>query len=55
MADLLLELFTEEIPARMQNTAAEDLKRLAEAALKAAEKTREDAWVGWLKAASNAG
>ncbi len=36
MADLLLELFTEEIPARMQNTAAEDLKRLAEAALKAA-------------------
>ena len=36
MADLLLELFTEEIPARMQNTAAEDLKRLAEAAFKAA-------------------
>jgi hypothetical protein len=29
--------------------------REAEAALKAAEKTREDAWVGWLKAASDAG
>ncbi len=28
MADLLLELFSEEIPARMQARAAEDLKRL---------------------------
>ena len=29
--------------------------REAEAALKAAEKTREDAWVAWLKAASDVG
>jgi glycyl-tRNA synthetase beta chain len=28
MADLLIELFSEEIPARMQGKAAEDLKRL---------------------------
>ena len=28
MSDLLLELFSEEIPARMQARAAEDLKRL---------------------------
>ena len=28
MADLLLELFSEEIPARMQARAAEDLKKL---------------------------
>jgi glycyl-tRNA synthetase beta chain len=28
MADLLLELFSEEIPARMQSRAADDLKRL---------------------------
>ncbi|HMD62176.1 MAG TPA: glycine--tRNA ligase subunit beta, partial [Opitutaceae bacterium] len=28
MPDLLLELFSEEIPARMQRQAAEDLKRL---------------------------
>ena len=28
MADLLLEVFSEEIPARMQRQAAEDLKRL---------------------------
>ena len=28
MADLLLELFSEEIPARMQARAAEDLQRL---------------------------
>jgi glycyl-tRNA synthetase beta chain len=36
MAELLLELFSEEIPARMQARAAEDLKRLATDALKAA-------------------
>jgi len=36
MAELLLELFSEEIPARMQSRAAEDLKRLAMDALKAA-------------------
>ncbi|MBL6599680.1 MAG: glycine--tRNA ligase subunit beta, partial [Alphaproteobacteria bacterium] len=28
MAELLLELFSEEIPARMQKRAAEDLKKL---------------------------
>ena len=28
MADLLLELFSEEIPARMQKRAIEDLKKL---------------------------
>ena len=28
MTDFLLELFSEEIPARMQKRAAEDLKRL---------------------------
>ncbi len=36
MAELLLELFSEEIPARMQARAAEDLRRLATEALKAA-------------------
>ena len=36
MAELLVELFSEEIPARMQARAAEDLKRLAVEALKAA-------------------
>ena len=35
MAELLLELFSEEIPARMQNRAAADLRRLAVDALKA--------------------
>ena len=33
MPDLLLELFSEEIPARMQRQAADDLKRLATNAL----------------------
>jgi len=28
MPDLLIELFSEEIPARMQTRAAEDLKKL---------------------------
>jgi glycyl-tRNA synthetase beta chain len=32
MAELLLELLTEEIPARMQSVAAEELRRLAEIA-----------------------
>ena len=35
MSELLLELFSEEIPARMQARAAEDLKRLVVDALKA--------------------
>ena len=35
MAELLLELFSEEIPARMQARAADDLRRLAAGALKA--------------------
>ena len=33
MPDLLLELFSEEIPARMQAAAAEDLRRLVTGAL----------------------
>ena len=33
MPDLLLELFSEEIPARMQRKAAEDLKSLVTNAL----------------------
>ena len=33
MPDLLLELFSEEIPARMQAKAADDLKRLVTDAL----------------------
>ena len=36
MAEFLLELFSEEIPARMQARAAEDLKSLVTDALKAA-------------------
>jgi len=36
MAELLLELFSEEIPARMQARAAADLKRLVEEGLKKA-------------------
>ena len=36
MAELLLELFSEEIPARMQARAAEDLTRLVADGLKAA-------------------
>ena len=35
MAELVLELFSEEIPARMQGRAAEDLKRLVTDGLKA--------------------
>jgi glycyl-tRNA synthetase beta chain len=35
MPDLLLELFSEEIPARMQEKAAEDLRRLVETKLAA--------------------
>jgi glycyl-tRNA synthetase beta chain len=35
MAELLLELFSEEIPARMQARAAEDLRRLVSEGLKA--------------------
>jgi len=36
MAELLLELFTEEIPSRMQARAADDLKRLVTEGLRAA-------------------
>src|ERR1700693_1106629 len=36
MAELLLELFSEEIPARMQGRAREDLKRLLGGGLKEA-------------------
>src|SRR3954467_4896139 len=46
MAELLLELFSEEIPARMQARASEDLKRLVTEKLKAAglSFTRSDAY-----------
>ncbi|MEO0411611.1 MAG: glycine--tRNA ligase subunit beta [Pseudomonadota bacterium] len=37
MAELLLELFSEEIPARMQSKACDDLKRLTQKALKDAQ------------------
>ncbi|WP_299398047.1 glycine--tRNA ligase subunit beta [Pelagibius sp.] len=43
MAELLVELFSEEIPARMQARAAEDLKRLVTEGLKAANLTFETA------------
>ncbi len=43
MPDLLLELFSEEIPARMQRQAAEDLKRLVTGALVDAGATYEGA------------
>ncbi|MGE0613471.1 MAG: glycine--tRNA ligase subunit beta, partial [Hyphomicrobiales bacterium] len=36
MAELLLELFSEEIPARMQRQASDDLMRLVTEGLKAA-------------------
>ncbi len=39
MAELLLELLTEEIPARMQGVAAEELRRLAEIAFEEAHLT----------------
>ena len=47
MAELLLELLSEEIPARMQARAAEDLKRLVTEKLKAAglDFTKADAFV----------
>jgi glycyl-tRNA synthetase beta chain len=43
MPDLLLELFSEEIPARMQRQAADDLKRLVTGALVDAGLTYEGA------------
>src|SRR5215207_10472962 len=43
MPDLLLELYSEEIPARMQPRAAEDLKRLVTDRLVAAGLTYEGA------------
>ncbi|CAN5888481.1 glycine--tRNA ligase subunit beta [soil metagenome] len=43
MAELLLEIFSEEIPARMQARAAEDLKRLVGEGLKAAGLAFKDA------------
>jgi len=43
MADLLIELFSEEIPARMQAKASDDLKRMMTEALKAAGLTFDTA------------
>ncbi|NQV99350.1 MAG: glycine--tRNA ligase subunit beta [Rhodospirillales bacterium] len=45
MAELLLEILSEEIPAGMQNRAAEDLRRLICAALKTAGLTHSQAAV----------
>jgi len=45
MAELLLELFSEEIPARMQARAADDLKRLVTTGLKEAGLEHGDARV----------
>src|SRR5471030_2286737 len=42
MAELLLELFSEEIPARMQLRAAEDLRRLVADKLAAAQLGHDD-------------
>src|SRR5690554_5849129 len=47
MPDLLLELFSEEIPARMQRRAAEDLKALVTNALVDAGVTYEGAKAFW--------
>ena len=43
MAELLLELFSEEIPARMQLRAAEDLRRLVVDKLAAVQVAHESA------------
>ena len=43
MPDLLIELFSEEIPARMQGKAAEDLRRLVTDGLVEAGLTYESA------------
>jgi len=43
MADLLIELFSEEIPARMQKKASDDLKKMILTALKAAGLTFDGA------------
>lgn len=47
MAELLIELFSEEIPARMQRPAAEDLRRLVTDALKAATLAHGEARCFW--------
>ena len=47
MPDLLLELFSEEIPARMQRKAAGDLKKLVTDALVDAGLTYEGAKEYW--------
>ncbi|MGB0682003.1 MAG: glycine--tRNA ligase subunit beta [Magnetovibrionaceae bacterium] len=44
MPDLLFELFSEEIPARMQERAADDLARLVTAGLKDAGLSHGEAW-----------
>jgi glycyl-tRNA synthetase beta chain len=46
MAELFLELFSEEIPARMQSRAAEDLARLVTEALAGLSPTAVRAWYG---------
>ena len=46
MPELFLELFSEEIPARMQARAAEDLSRLCRDALAPLEPTKLRTWYG---------
>ena len=48
MPQLLIELFSEEIPARMQAGAARDLERMAAERLKAAGLAYEDVTVAYL-------
>src|SRR4051794_14182559 len=43
MSELLLELFSEEIPARMQARAAEDLRRIVLEKLTAAQLAHDEA------------
>ncbi|MCR9218998.1 MAG: glycine--tRNA ligase subunit beta [Alphaproteobacteria bacterium] len=47
MAELLVELFSEEIPARMQRQAAEDLRRLVLAGLEDADLAHGEARIFW--------
>ncbi|HAE03562.1 MAG TPA: hypothetical protein DCG04_19335, partial [Rhodospirillaceae bacterium] len=47
MAELLIELFSEEIPARMQRQAAGDLQRLVTDGLTKANLTFDETRIYW--------
>ena len=47
MPDLLIELFSEEIPARMQKRAAEDLKRMVSGTFSRAQATATAGLIGF--------